>query len=104
MRGAEMTVEMFEIQKPSYEQIEKNRKLGNTTTKYNDECFVCERPMKTTGMEKGTWVHLSFMTGMIMNIEQSQTEEGQNQSQGYFPVGSDCVKAIPKRFVYKAAK
>lgn len=102
-----MTVEMFEdfyqVQ-VSMEQELKNKKVGRNDVKYNDECFVCFRPMKTTGTESGYWVHLSFKSGTIMNIEQANTEEGEKQSQGFFPVGSDCARKIPKRFLYKAGK
>ena len=101
-----MTIEMFDFAEvmPSQEELLKNAKVGNHETRYNDSCFICNRPMKTSGTEKGSWVHLSWESGMIMNIEQSETDEGFEQSQGYFPVGSDCAKKIPKRFVFKAAK
>jgi hypothetical protein len=65
-------------------------KVGNHTP-----CLVCGRPIKDESKSK--WVHL-LTSGQLIN---TQDDSKVSNSQGFFPVGSECAKKIPTEFLFK---
>jgi hypothetical protein len=55
-----------------------------------NNCFLCNRPIDE---RKASWVHLSTKGGLFPVNESDET------TQGWFPVGSECAKKLPKTHV-----
>lgn len=61
--------------------------------KFNQEpCVICEKPMNINDNTK--FIH------MLTTIEATSDEDHVN-SQGFFPIGNDCCKKLPKNFIFK---
>lgn len=84
----------------SYEDAKKNRtRASRIAEDVRDECFLCARPVNKT---KTAWVELHNRLGALIPVGSGELPEWQGgESQGYFPVGSECVKQIPKEYVTK---
>jgi hypothetical protein len=83
----------------SYEQAKINRtRASRIAEDVRDECFLCARPVNRT---KTAWVELCNLGGLLpVSLGEKPEWEG-GTSQGYFPVGSECIKQIPKEYVTK---
>ena len=85
----------------SHEEAKINRtRASRIAEDVRDECFLCARPVNKT---KAAWVELHNRLGALIPVgsgEKPEWEDG-GESQGYFPVGSECVKQIPKEYVTK---
>lgn len=62
-------------------------------------CEVCGKAVNRNTCK--TWVHLS-VEGELLDPTKSSEDFGYNISMGFFPVGSECQKAIPAQFKTKA--
>lgn len=79
---------------PSFEEREANRKQ-NTRIPEQDrsECFLCQRPVNSRTIK--TWVHMGTNGALYKNGEEAA------DSQGLFPIGSECLKRLEKDFIIK---
>jgi hypothetical protein len=59
-----------------------------------DQCYVCGRGLTQSGVDNGWFVHMSVRGGIFATADAGLVPE--RESQGYFPVGSECAKQIPK--------
>lgn len=79
---------------PSFEEREANRKQNtHIPAKDRGECFICQRPVNTRTIK--TWVHMGTNGALYMNGEEPE------DSQGLFPIGSECLKRLNKNFIIK---
>lgn len=58
-----------------------------------DSCFMCGRGMTERAVETGWNVHL-HVYGLLIPVDMDVDEDA--GSQGWFPVGSECAKRIPR--------
>lgn len=79
--------------RPSVEQMDRNRDRTNWS-QCDDECLVCAKGMKRDRQPEH--VHL-LVSGHLTSDRDYEGEE----SQGWFPVGSECARKIPARFRFK---
>jgi hypothetical protein len=62
---------------------------------HSDTCFVCG---KRTA--KNTFVHFTTRGFLIpANIDESQLDQFNLESQGCFPIGSECAKKVGRNFL-----
>jgi len=78
----------------TYEVRETNRERFNGS-KHADECFLCGRGLTEKAVENGRFIHLTT-DGLLV----PQDAEGID-SQGAFPVGSECAKRLPKALAFR---
>lgn len=71
------------------------QKFFSSTKPYADQCFLCGRPLTAKAVENGSYIHLTT-SGFLVERDY----EG-DDSQGCFPVGSECAKRIPRPFKFK---
>lgn len=64
-----------------------------------DECFVCARPLTEAGVARGKWIEHTT-SGFLVPVDAPSPAD----SQGCFPVGSECAKSIPAAFRLKAVR
>jgi hypothetical protein len=60
--------------------------------KHTEQCYVCGRGLTETGANNGWWVHMSN-NAVILPIDLDDPDAV--NSQGWFPVGSECARQIP---------
>ncbi len=60
-----------------------------------EECFLCGRGLTQKGLANAWWIHL--VTDGTLTTKDDETPE----SQGCFPVGSECAKKIARPFKFK---
>jgi hypothetical protein len=66
------------------DNVERHGEFSNT-------CFLCGKPTA----EK---LHVHYTTdGMLIDTTDDSEE---TNSQGFFPIGSECAKKLPKKFVF----
>ena len=80
----------------SWEVRDANAQRFNSS-KHEDECFFCGRGLTESAVKNGWWVHLT-VGGLL--VEQDWDEVA-NESQGCFPVGSECAKRIARPYKFK---
>jgi len=83
------TMELY--QSPNFDKNEELSKPG-----YTERCVCCNKPMKPEQVKY--MVHMT--TDWLMTDTDDATLVG--NSQGLFPVGSECKKHLPKEFVFKS--
>jgi hypothetical protein len=71
------------------------RNRDQTRLRHVDECFLCGRGLTQSGVDNAWWVHLCT-DGTLLT--QDDTE---HDSQGCFPVGSECAKRIARPWKFK---
>lgn len=59
--------------------------------KHVDVCFLCGRGLTEKARNNGWWVHLTEAGELAARDEGWDVED----SQGAFPVGSECAKKVP---------
>ena len=58
-----------------------------------DNCFLCNKPVKIDSSTN--WIHINT------DIEAIDRFNETDDSQGCFPIGSDCAHKLPKNLVFK---
>ncbi len=79
----------------SDEQKDINAKRHNRSTSGVEACKLCNRTISDKVLDKSWFVHMTVDGALVANGVET------NDSQGYFPVGSDCAKKIPANFRQK---
>ena len=76
------------VQSSKYDQnIEKYGNFGNT-------CFCCGKPTA-----KKQFVHYTT-SGDLVNTSEEDLSSIDRESQGFFPIGSECAKKYKKEFIF----
>lgn len=75
----------------------KNRR-NYDGSKHVDECFLCGRGLTEKGAENGYNIHLLTTGELAPNATEWYDHK---DSQGAFPVGSECAKSIPTGYKFK---
>jgi len=76
---------------------EKYQARQNNTVGHSFLCCVfCGRDTSKQGKSQG--VVVSDGGASIVQIEDVELEENDRGYMGWFPVGSECIKAVPKEF------
>ena len=83
------TMELY--QSPNFDKNEELSKSGHT-----ERCVCCNKPMKSEQVKY--MVHMTT-DWLMIDIDDASLIDN---SQGLFPVGSECKKHLPKEFVFKA--
>jgi hypothetical protein len=78
-------------QSPNFDKNEELSKAGHT-----ERCVCCNKPMKAEQVK--FMVHMTT-DWLMVDIDDENLIDN---SQGFFPVGSECKKFLPKQFVFKA--
>lgn len=78
-------------QSPNFDKNEELSKKG-----YTERCVCCNKPMKPEQVKY--MVHMTTDWLMIDTDDEKLVDD----SQGFFPVGPECKKNLPKQFVFKA--
>lgn len=60
-----------------------------------DECYVCGRGLTEDALAKGWWVHV-LIGGQLVANDLGPVDD--DEDLGWAPVGSGCVKRVPRRF------
>lgn len=81
----------------SDEQMEKNIKMHRHGWQDNAQCKMCGRKMSNAALAKARSVHMTT-NGDLIPVNANVG----GLSQGFFEVGSECAKRVPKNFVTKA--
>ena len=77
-------------QSPNFDKNEELSKKG-----YTERCVCCNKPMKPEQVKY--MVHMTTDWLMIDTDDEKLVDD----SQGFFPVGPECKKNLPKQFVFK---
>jgi hypothetical protein len=80
----------------SIERRDANRKTHRSGADRNPECKMCGRKMSTKAAENATHIHMT----VDLDIVPVSADMGSN-SQGFFPVGSECAKQLPAAYKTK---
>lgn len=84
----------------SAEVRDANSKQHRRGWQDNVECKMCGRKMSSAAIAKARSVHMTTNLDLVrVDIDESIID-----SQGFFEVGSECAKRLPKGFVTKAGK
>lgn len=78
-------------QSPNFEKNERIVKKN-----HDERCVCCNKPMKSSDVKY--WVHMTTDWEMTNASEEELSQSGY-ESQGCFPVGSECAKKIDKKFI-----
>lgn len=81
----------------SIERQEANSRIHRSGCENNPECKMCGRKMSRSAHQKARSVHMTVFGDLVPVSAQIGDE-----SQGFFEVGSECAKRLPKDFVTKA--
>ena len=74
----------------SVEQQQRNAKFCRDDAAHNGGCKMCGRKMSRKAAEKAWHIHMTIYGDLVpMDADMG------NDSQGWFPVGSECSKMIP---------
>jgi hypothetical protein len=82
---------MKPYQSPNFDKNEELSKKG-----HSERCVCCNKPMKPEQVK-----YMVHMTTDWLMID-TDDEKLVDNSQGFFPVGPECKKNLPKQFVFKA--
>lgn len=74
----------------SVAQREKNAKVSRKGDERNPECHFCGRKMSRNAAANAWHVHMTVDSELV----EFNADMGAN-SQGWFPIGSECAKMIP---------
>ena len=80
----------------SIEQKEANSRIYRAGAHRNPECKMCGRKMSEKASANATRVHMTVNLDLV-----PMTASIGSESQGYFPVGSECAKKVPAGFKKK---
>ena len=86
-----------EWQTHSWDEQLVNATRHNESTHGTSPCHLCNRIISDKAYLKASFVHQTI-DGNLVDVDMEISEE---RSQGWFPVGSDCAKKLPKNFLKK---
>lgn len=93
------TLDYYQFRAPR-EAYEKNADRNHSIpSAHLDNCFLCNRPVDTRLTK---WVHLCTVGGLYKNDQSVEDEYAGGNSQGMFPIGSECAKKLPSAYVRNA--
>ena len=94
------TIEIIDYSewRASVEVREMNRKIHRQGWEHNVECKMFGRKMSSAAIAKARSVHMTTNLDLV----RVDIDEAIIDSQGFFEVGSECAKRLPKGFVTKA--
>ena len=76
---------------------DKNEEANHTN---ESPCLICGKEVNNPTL----WVHL-LTEGNLTSEEgddQGKLKNEEDESQGFFPIGSACAKKLPKEFIFKS--
>lgn len=79
----------------------RNQDRQATAGDVADVCFLCERPLSEKALASAWYVEHAF-SGEILAVDDPRS--GTDESQGCFPLGSECAKRLPKALRAKAVR
>jgi hypothetical protein len=86
----------YDTWRQSVERREANRRSCRRGDEWNTECKMCGRKMSRKASENAHHVHMTVDLDLVpMNADVEDI------SQGWFAVGSECVKMLPAGFAKK---
>lgn len=68
------------------------RNAARQTSNHADQCFLCGRGLTQSAVDRGYFIHLAT-DGRILD---TRDIVGVALDQGWFPVGSECAKRLPR--------
>lgn len=80
---------------PAVRRTNAERQRGDVV----DECFVCGRGLSERGLERASWIEHTTSGYLVAVADPSPSD-----SQGCFPVGSECAKTVPAAFRLKGIR
>jgi len=86
------TSELYES--PRFEQNEELYKPGHT-----ERCVCCNKPMKSEQVKY--MVHMTTDWVAVDTEDEHVVKENGYESQGFFPIGSECKNKMEKGFIFK---
>lgn len=86
------TSELYES--PNFDKNEKLSKPGHT-----ERCVSCNKPMKPEQVKY--LVHMTTCWIAVNTEDENVLKENGYESQGLFPVGSECRKKMGEEFIFE---
>lgn len=86
------TSELYES--PRFDQNENLSKPGHT-----ERCVCCNKPMKPEQVK--FMVHMTTAWVAVDTEDENVVKENGHESQGLFPIGSECKNKMGKEFIFK---
>lgn len=81
---------------------EANRQRSFRQADVADECFLCSRPLTENAVANGKMVHLlTDGTFAPADVAFGPWDDDADLDQGWFPIGSECAKRLPKGYAQK---
>lgn len=90
------TLDIDAIRLPA-EQRAANARLGKGEPV--DECFVCGRGLTERGLERATWIEHTT-SGRLVAVDDLIPSD----SQGCFPIGTECARKVPAIYRHKGVR
>jgi hypothetical protein len=81
-------------QSPNFEKNEEIHKKG-----YTERCVCCNKPMKPEQVK--FMVHMTTFWVAVDTDDTDIVSDNGFQSQGFFPIGTECKKKMDKEFIFK---
>lgn len=75
------------------------QRATRTQAEVVEECFVCGRGLTESGLARSSWIEHTTSGYLVAVAAESPAD-----SQGCFPVGSECSKSVPAAFRLKAIR
>jgi len=92
-----MTTTPLPLEVPDYNADQKEANEARVRDTHAGTCLICGRPLTRSAADNGYWVHMSTGWQIIL------PDDDESDSQGCFPVGSECAKRIPTEYRIKQA-
>lgn len=77
-----------------WDERQRNEQKFNGS-KHTDVCFRCGRPLTQKASDNGWWIQMTD-SGVLVPKDYSEVD-----SQGCFPLGSECAKNVPTGLKFK---
>lgn len=87
------------LRRSSDERRANMQRATRTQAEVVDECFVCGRGLTEKGLDRASWIEHTT-SGYLVPVADPSPED----SQGCFPVGSECAKSVPAEFRLKGIR
>lgn len=91
INGIELQVITADNFHPTEEQRQKNSKKRRRGVIYTYDCHMCGTPMTDKQVETAYHVHMNI-DGDIVPVD---AKIPNSESQGWFPIGSECARKVP---------
>ena len=79
---------------PNFDKNERLQKDGHT-----ERCVCCNKPMKPEQVK--FMVHMTTDWVSVDTDDVDVVSENGYESQGFFPIGTECKKNMSKEFIFK---